>query len=425
MEMVHNMDIRDSFLYLCEKKWQKSRLGLERMEELLSRLGNPQKKLKLVHVAGTNGKGSTSAMIASILQEAGYRVGLYTSPYLKCFNERIQVNREPISDLSICRIVEKIRPEIDAMDDHPTEFEMITTIGFMYFLEQQCDIVVLEVGMGGEYDATNIIDCPETAVITNIGLDHTRELGHTISEIAWTKSGIIKQNCDVVCYEQTEEALARINERCRQTNSRIACADFSELKEISHSLKGQMFDYKDIRGIELSLLGKNQLRNAAVAIEAVRVMSIKQWKVSDSDILNGLKNTVWAGRFEVIQQNPLVIVDGGHNPQCIEALKLNICDYLEGKRLIFLVGVLSDKDYNTMFKDIAEYADALVTVTPDNPRALPANELTEILRVYKEPVYTADTIPEGLEMAKKLAGTDGVVCAFGSLYMIGSLYGCI
>ena len=268
------MNIDETLSYIHAVCWRSSIPGLERIRALLALMGDPQKGLEFIHVTGTNGKGSTCAMMASILQAAGYRTGLYTSPFLIRFNERMQVDGQQITDDELCEITAQVRPLADSLDPHPTEFEMVTAIAFAYFARHNCDIVVCEVGMGGEFDATNVIPAPEAAVFCNIGLDHTQYLGDTIEKIAATKAGIIKPGCDAVLYRQTASAEEIIRQRCERLGVPLHLADFDGIRLESAGLEGQVFDWEELTGLRLPLLGRHQLCNAAVALTAIRARPV-------------------------------------------------------------------------------------------------------------------------------------------------------
>ena len=413
------MNYEEALKYIHGIVWRGSRLGLERTYELLERLGNPQKQLKFVHVAGTNGKGSTSAMIASVLQNAGCRVGLYTSPYIYCFNERMQVNGERISDDELAELTAWLRPEADAMEDPPTEFELITVLAFEFFRRHHCDIVVLEVGMGGALDSTNVIDTPEAAVITSISLDHTRELGETISAIASTKAGIMKPHGDVVVYGQNAEADTVIAVEAIKKDCHLYLPKYDTLKPLSQDLTGQTFSYGRYPNLRIPLLGTYQLNNAALAITTLELLQKKGWHISEKNIRNGLAETKWPGRFELLVKKPAVLVDGSHNPQGIRATAESLRQYFPQGGIVFLVGVLADKDVNNMVDQILPLAGEIITTEPANPRALPSGELAAIIRrLTTLPVVDGGGIRESCLLAAKLAGPDGVICALGSLYMI-------
>ncbi len=267
------MNMDEALKYIHDVSWLGTIPGLERELELLDRIGNPHRGMKYIHVAGTNGKGSTAAMLASILRKAGYRTGLYTSPYIIRFNERIQVDGEQIPDADVCELTEYIQPHAEAMADHPSEFEIVTAIGFEYFKRQKCDIVVLEVGMGGEWDATNVIEDNEAAVIVNIGLDHTEVLGDTIEKIALTKSGVVKKGCPCVIYRQEKSVEDVFRQVCAKMDAPFFPADFDSLRPTYSGLDGQRFDWGDMVDIHLPLLGDHQLKNAANVLSAVKVIS--------------------------------------------------------------------------------------------------------------------------------------------------------
>ena len=384
-------------------------------------MGHPERSLKFVHVTGTNGKGSTCAMVASVLRQAGYRTGLYTSPYITRFNERIQINGEMIPDEELCAITAEIKPLADSTFEQPTEFEMVTAIAFAWFARRQCDIVVCEVGMGGEFDATNVIGPPEAAVLCSVGLDHTEVLGDTLEKIAATKSGIIKPGCDAVLYRSTPGVEAVVEQRCREVGAALHKVDFTRLHLHSRSLEGQIFDFGGLKALRLPLLGEHQLHNAAVALTTLAVLQKRGWRISESDIRQGLERVVWPGRFQIIGKEPLFLIDGGHNPQCIQALAQNITDYLPGRPLTVLTGVLRDKDYHCMYRSVAEHAAEFIAVTPDNPRALTAQELAGYLASFGKPVSACESVAEGVRLAISHAGKGGTVLCYGSLYLLGDV----
>ena len=415
------MNAQEAIAYIHSFFWKGSIPGLSRTQELLRRMGNPENKLKFVHIAGTNGKGSTAAMTASILQKAGYRVGLYTSPYIYRFNERIQVNGVQIADEDVASVTEYVKQFAEAMDEKPTEFELVTAIGFEYFARQNCDIVVLEVGMGGALDSTNVIDTPEVAVITNIGLDHTDYLGDTLEKIAENKAGIIKNGGHAVIYRGTAGVEAVFETVCAARNVTLKKADFDGLVLKSHSLEGQIFDCGDRKDLFLPLLGDHQLHNASVVLSVADTLIEKGWNISEQNIRDGIRDVSWPGRFDIVGRNPLFIIDGGHNPQCIDALVTNIRDYLAGRRIIALTGVLADKDYGEMYRPMMPYIQEFVCITPPNPRKLDAAQLAEHLRRVGAAATACETIPGGVQTAIEKAGKDGVVLCFGSLYTIGDI----
>lgn len=415
------MNAEQAIAYIHSVCWKGSIPGLGRTQELLEKMGNPEKKLKFVHIAGTNGKGSTAAMTASILSKAGYRTGLYTSPYIYRFHERIQVDGVEISDEDLTEITEYVKPLADSMAQSPTEFELVCCIAFEYFYRKKCDIVVLEVGMGGAWDATNVIEVPEVAVITNIGLDHTEYLGDTVEKIAETKSGIFKPHGHAVVYRSTPSVEAVYERVCAERDVSLRKADFDGLVLKAHTLEGQVFDCGSRKNLVLPLLGDHQLHNASVVLSIADTLIGEGWKISEQNIYDGIRDVRWPGRFDIVCRKPLFIIDGGHNPQCIEALVKNIRDYLAGKKVIALTGVLADKDYADMYKPVMPLVDRFVCITPPNPRKLEAEQLARYLQQAGAQAQAGESILDGVKKAMELAGEDGVVLCFGSLYSIGGI----
>ena len=417
------MDYKEALAYINGVEFFGSKPGLTRIRELLERLGDPQKKLRFIHIAGTNGKGSCAAMTASILKAAGYKTGLYTSPYLYRFNERMQINGRQIEDDALAEIVSRVRPAAEAMADHPTEFELMTAAALLWYAQETCDVVVLEVGLGGRFDATNIIDAPEAAVIMNIGLDHTAVLGDTLEQIAFEKAGIIKPGTDAVLFEQGEEATGVVRRRCEELGVPLHIADFSQLVSEFDSLYGQSFTYRGLP-YALPLLGAHQLKNAAVVLELVEVLRKKGWKLEQGDVEHGLYAVSWPGRFELLSDEPYFVVDGGHNPQCAETVRDNLLHYFPDRRRILLLGVLRDKDYPGLTATLDAAADEYVCITPASARALPAEELAEHLKRYGKPVTVCGSIRDGVTEALERSDEDSVVCAVGSLYSVGEIRAC-
>ena len=416
------MTAEEAVSYIHSITWMGSKPGLTRTFALLKAMGDPQKDLKFVHIAGTNGKGSTAAMTASVLQQAGYRVGLFTSPGITRFNERIQINGQQIPDEELAAVTAWVKPLAAAQEDHPTEFELVTCIGLEYFKRQGCDIVVMEVGMGGALDSTNVIPVPEVAVITNIGLDHTDFLGSTLTEIAETKAGIIKDGGNAVLYPGDPQVVQVIENVCRKRNVSLKKADFQGLKLLNHSLEGQCFDCGCRKALQLPLLGEHQLHNAAVVLQIIDTLKEKGWSISEEQLRQGLAQVRWPGRFDIVKRDPLFIIDGGHNPQCIDALAKNIRDYLPGRRIIALSGVLADKDYAQMYQPVLPLVEEFVCITPPSPRKLEAAELARHLTRAGSKATACRSIDEGVRTAIEKAGTDGVVLCFGSLYSIGQIH---
>ena len=418
------MDYQEALAYLNNVEFFGSKPGLERVGALLEALGSPQKGMKFVHIAGTNGKGSCAAMAASILKAAGYKTGLYTSPYLYRFNERMQINGKQIPDDVLAEIVTRLKPAAEAMEDHPTVFELMTAAALLWYREEACDIVVLEVGLGGRFDATNIIDAPEAAVIMNIGLDHTEILGDTLEQIAFEKAGIIKKGTDAVLYQQGEGVTDVVRRRCAELGVALHIADFSQIQLEFDSIYGQSFTYKG-NPYALPLLGAHQLRNAATVLELVEVLRARGWRLEQSDVEHGLYAVHWPGRFELLSEEPLFVVDGGHNPQCAQTVRDNLLHYFPTERRILLLGVLADKDYPALTAILDEAADEYICITPLSPkRALPAKELADFLNRYNKPVAVCDTIRDGVSLALDRSDDKSVVCAVGSLYSVGEIRAC-
>lgn len=418
------MTYEEALSYIHSICWKGSKLGLDRTRELLGKLDDPQKELKFIHIAGTNGKGSTAAMLSSILEEAGYRVGLYTSPFINRFNERMQVNHQPIPDEELAALTEYVRPHADAMADSPTEFELITALAMVWFARQKCDIVVLEVGMGGELDSTNIIDVPEAAVIAAMGMDHVKELGPTMADIARAKAGIIKEGGRVVSYGGNSEADEVIAAVCRARNASLCQPDFSAIVPGDFSLEGQTFSYKGWCGLRIPLVGAYQMNNAAVVLETVEVLRQRGWSVSDEAVRQGLADTRWPARFEVLRRDPVFIVDGGHNPHGIRATAESLRRLFPGRKITFVTGVMADKDVEHILGLIVPLADQFFTVRPDNPRAMDAGELARRIEAMGAKATPCASVRDGVDRAIQAEGPHGVACALGSLYMSGEVRSC-
>ena len=418
------MDYKEALEYINGVSWQSTRPGLERVAGLLEKLGNPQNELRFVHVAGTNGKGSICAMISSVLKSAGYKTGLFTSPYLSRFTERMKINGREIDEAQVASIVEEIKPLADSMEDHPTEFEMMTAAALLWFSRENCDVVVMEVGLGGRLDATNVIPRPECTVIANIGLDHTAILGDTLEQIAFEKAGIIKENSAVVLYQQSGEVMNVIRDVCELKNAELTVPDFDDIIPEFDSLEGQVFSYRG-DAYAIPLLGEHQLYNAVCAVEAVNILRKAGFEIEQSALEAGLYAVTWPARFELVHEDPYFVVDGGHNPQCAYALAESIKKYFPQGRRVLLMGMLKDKDYTRVVDILAPLFDEFVTVTPGISRALPAVELAEVLKKYGRPVTVCGSIPEGVQTAVDIARElDAMVCSAGSLYICGEIREC-
>lgn len=400
--------------------------GLDSIRELCSRLDNPQRQLKFIHIAGTNGKGSVSAYIATTLQCAGYRVGRYISPVIFEYRERIQVNDHMITRKALCQGIERIKGVCDEMVSeglaHPTSFEIETALGFLYFLEKRCDIVVLETGMGGLLDATNIVENTITAVFTSISMDHMKFLGNTLEEITVEKAGVMKTGCAVVSASQTSEVLAVLNRRAEELGCPFIVSDTGKLKKVCFGLECQRFDYGIRKKLEITLAGRYQVENAALAVEVLDVLGERGFPVTEEQLRCGLRKTQWPGRFTVIKKHPIFIVDGAHNEDAAKRLAESVTFYFTNRKIIYIMGILRDKEYDKIIALTHEYADHIITVTsPGNPRAIPAYELAREIATIHPKVTAVDSLEEAVEMGHLLAGSEGVIIAFGSLSYLGRL----
>lgn len=423
------MTIEQSIAFYEQQAKFGVKLGLDTVRDLLHRLGDPQKNMPYLHIAGTNGKGSTAAFLSTILIEAGYHVGLYTSPALERFNERIQVNNVPISDDAIIRNTARVQQAVEEMKKDganlPSQFELETALAFLCFQEAEVDMVVLEVGMGGRLDATNIIEKPWVSLICSISLDHTKYLGNTLSAIAGEKAGIIKSGCPVVLYSQEKEVEETVEAVAERRNAPICKPDFSSIRVQSTSLNGQRFTWTDAEGktwpISLSMMGDYQMPNAIMALSAITLLR-KNGKIAldDDVILRGLQKTAWKGRFEKVLDSPLTILDGAHNPGGARLFAQSVKDFLGDRQLVMVLGILADKEIDKMLDLFLPLAKHVVTLTPDNPRAMPASELAEEIRQRGREATPCESLEEAWSAAKNYCTTQNSAVVFvGSLYMIG------
>lgn len=417
------MTYEEAISYIHSIDWRGSRPGLSRVTELLEKLGDPQDSLKFIHVGGTNGKGSFCAMLSSILKETGLKTGLFTSPYIENFNERMMINGESIPDSELAELTYRVSEIADKMEDPPTEFELICAVAMLYFKNNACDIVVLEVGLGGRLDATNIIKNPVLSVITGIALDHTAILGDTISQITAEKAGIIKEGRPVLlgCASakmDREEIKNVISLHTDSHNSPLYTTDISSLKLKSSSLDGSIFDYKAHKDVKIPLLGLYQPQNAANVLEAIDVLRELGYVISDEAIAAGLEKTLWKARFEKLSDKPLVFFDGAHNPQGVHESVRSIKHYLADQKVIIITGVMADKSYSEMVGAIADVASSVFTLKPDNPRALDPAALAEIYNGLGANACACDNVSEAVNEAFSLALSSGApIVALGSLYM--------
>lgn len=391
----------------------------------MGRLGNPQDKLKIIHVAGTNGKGSVIAYLYTVLREAGYRVGRYISPALYSYRERMEVSGEAVSreDFAIClsRTAQAISQMTEEGLPHPTPFEIETAVAFLFFEMKKCELVLLEVGMGGSLDATNIIKTPVLSVLASISIDHIGFLGNTLGEIAKTKAGIIKKGCPMITIHQKAEAENAIKDVCGICGVPFREADGNQALVIEESPEGQSFRYEG-EEYRISLGGVYQKENAVLAIETLKMLSEIGFPTIEEQRKEGLFRTRWNGRFTVLSREPLFIVDGAHNPAAAEKMASSIRHYFDGKKIYFIIGMFRDKDYREVLSKTCPYAEKIFTIeAPDNPRALPAEELALAAREFHRDVQAMKSVEEAVETAYSLAGEEDVILAFGSLSFIGVL----
>lgn len=491
------MDWNEAIALLHGANWKHTKIGLERMRDFMHALGDPQEKLRYVHIAGTNGKGSACVMTQSILTAAGFRTGLYISPHLDQFNERLSIDGQMISDADLRRLAARVRAAAETLGEEPTDFEMITAMAFCWFEEQRCDLVVLEVGMGGRLDATNIISAPEVCAIMHIGLDHTEFLGDTVEKVAAEKAGILKPGADCVLYHQLPGVMEVVQKRFADVNPDAAAhadsamaaagsafsadtadsfctsgaaADRSTGRSIgltdgdgrntahlvttdpaaftarTRTIDGQVFDYRKRRNLRIQLLGNYQMENAMAVLDIIDCLQHRGWGISEDAIQQGtsaaqppegehkpgisedairagLARASWPGRFELLSRAPLLIVDGAHNPNGVEALVDTIRAYFPGQKINFVIGVMKDKDYHTMLRLIAPYVARFITELPDAHRALRPEELKSEIRTYFDgPVETADSVTAAVKRAMEIAeGSDAITICFGSLYQVAEI----
>lgn len=465
MKKEDNMDWNDAIALLHGANWKHTKIGLERMRDFMHALGDPQEKLRYVHIAGTNGKGSACVMTQSILTAAGFRTGLYISPHLDQFNERLSIDGQMISDADLRRLAARVRAAAETLGEEPTDFEMITAMAFCWFEEQHCALVVLEVGMGGRLDATNVISHPEVCAIMHIGLDHTEFLGDTVEQVAAEKAGILKPGADCVLYHQLPGVMDVVHQRFADVNpdaagttdaaasalsadtvdsccasgaaattdgafdmahsnhagastksaaARLVITDLTAFTARARTIDEQVFDYRARRHLRIQLLGNYQMENAMAVLDIIDCLLRRGWGITENAIRAGLAQATWPGRFEVLSRDPLLIVDGAHNPNGVEALVDTIRAYFPDQKINFVMGVMKDKDYHTMLRLIAPYAARFITELPDAHRALRPEQLKSEIRAYFDgPVETADSVTAAVERAMEIAGDSRVTCCTG------------
>lgn len=407
-----------------------SKLSLDRIKRLTELMGNPQNSYKVIHVAGTNGKGSTCSLIHEVLMEAGYKTGLFISPYLEEFTERIQINKQEIDKDSLSRITLLVKDKISIMlsegYDHPTEFELVTAIGFKYFQEQNIDFLVLEVGLGGRFDATNVVENPLLSVITSISYDHMDYLGDTLEKIAFEKAGIIKEGSPVVIYPQADNIKNVIKEVAKVKNAPVYEADINNIRKISSHISGQEFKYLkddvfDLPQMKIKLLGNHQLANSLTALLALEIVKKEGYKISEENIIKGFSSCSFPGRFELINKNPHIILDGGHNIDGIKYFTSTIKEYFKDNKIILFFATLKDKNPEVELELLKPLIKEIYTMTPFSPRAMKASDLAVLVKKQANIQATPLDNYQDIIPVIKNAGKDDILAFAGSLYMIGSV----
>jgi dihydrofolate synthase/folylpolyglutamate synthase len=405
-----------------------SKLGLENISDLLNRLGNPQDMLKFIHVAGTNGKGSTCVMLSYVLKEAGYNTGLFISPFLENFNERIQIDNIPITDEDLALSVTIVKCAIDTMleegRNHPTEFEVVTATAMVYYHRKDVDIVILEVGMGGRLDATNVIKTPEVVVITSISNDHSEYLGDTLEKIAFEKASIIKANSDVVIYPQKESVYEVIKNYANEKSAIIYPVDIKDITIVTFGPLGQKLSYNNkstntgVKDFNLNLIGSHQSTNCLTALKTIEVLIDKGYVIKTNHIVEALSKVTFNGRMEVLSQIPFILIDGAHNSDGLERLAENLATYFKNFNVRLFFGMLADKEVSSSLQVLLSQCSDVVTLTPDNPRAKSAKDTAEMIKEISDiEVAACDDIAQSLDYIK--TGSNDINLFCGSLYLIG------
>ena len=416
----------EAMQFIEESNLRGSVLGLDGVRTLAERVGNPQDSLRFIHIAGTNGKGSTLAYISTVLHQSGYKVGRYLSPTIFEYRERFQINEKKISQKDFCGYIEIMKNVIEDMQKEgisaPTVFEIETVLSFLYFKDKGCDLVVLETGLGGDQDATNIIKTTLIAVFTSISMDHMNELGDTITKIAEKKAGIIKQGCTVVTVPQDPEVIKILRNKSQEEQCSFVIADSSQVTNLKYGLEKQKFSYHKTKNLEIMLSGMFQIGNAVLAVETLQQLTLLGHPIKENHLRKGMLETKWQGRFSIISKKPYFIVDGAHNADAAQKLAETIRFYFTNKRIIYIMGILKDKEYEKIVQETYFFATHIITVTPPhNARGLAAYELALTVKKYHNSVTVADSLEEAVEMAYLLADKDTVVIAFGSLSYLGEL----
>ncbi len=425
------MNYDEALKYISDTYKFGSKLGLENIKKLTELLGNPQDKYKIIHIAGTNGKGSTSNMIHDVLMASDYKVGLFISPYLQEFTERIRINKEHIDKASLGRITALVKEKVDIMlkegYNHPTEFEIVTAIGFKYFEEQNIDFLVLEVGLGGRFDATNAVSKSLISVITSISYDHTEYLGDTLEKIAFEKAGIIKENSDVVVYPQEKNIVDVICEQAKLKNSKVHLTNKDNISLVRADIDEQILNYSDksvfnLDDFKINLLGEHQIYNCLTVLKVLEILKEKGFNITESSIKKGLSSCKFAGRFEIIHKNPVIILDGGHNINGIEYFSKAVRKYFGDKKIILFYGMLKDKHPEMLIDYLTDISKEIYTLTPNNPRAIASDDLAKLIndKNSSTKAKALNNYEEILPIIKN-ADKDEIIACVGSLYLIGDV----
>ncbi|WP_308577080.1 folylpolyglutamate synthase/dihydrofolate synthase family protein [uncultured Parvimonas sp.] len=416
------MDYETAMIKLRGEVCSGIKLGLQNIKTLMEKLGNPQDKLKIIHIAGTNGKGSCTSFVNSALVSQGYKVGMFTSPSIYNFEERIRINNKNISEDKLIDLMNEVREVAETMEVFPADFELVTAIAFLYFYREKCDFAIMEVGLGGRLDATNVVQNPLITLITSISLDHQQFLGNTIPEIALEKAGIIKENVPLVLYSQSKEAMDSIIGVANSKNSKVILNDLEKIELLENTKNGQIINYKDFKNLKINLLGSHQINNATISLELLEQLRKMGFEISNESIYNGFSSVTWPCRFELVSKNPDFILDGAHNIDGIDKFISNMNFYYKDNKKIGIFGVLADKDYNEMLAKIVPCFDVFLTVRPDSDRAMESKELKErIEKLTEKKVYSFENYQDAINKAIEISKEDDVISAFGSLYFVGEV----
>ena len=416
------MNYDESLVWLDETAKTVTKPGLSRIFELLELIGNPQDKLKFVHIAGTNGKGSVSACIAQVLYEAGYNTGLYTSPHLMRINERLKVNDAEIEDEEFAGLITKVRAAVCNMREEPNQFDVLTAAAFEFFYNKGCDIVVLETGLGGRLDSTNIIKSPEVAVITKVDMDHIKELGNTIEKIAAEKAGIIKPNTEIIVDGRNTAVMQIFKAACIKNNCRLNVSEPDKIKNLNTGLNYSSFSYKELSDIKLRLLGLYQPGNAVLAVEVLKLLIKKGFRISNDNIKNGLFNVKWQARFELLSRHPCFIIDGSYNPAVIRETLKSLNAYFPNKKVRFILGILSDKNIAEIIGDIKNFACEIAVIAPPSTKACETSGMLEMIKAVSDvKAEEFENIAEAVKYILDSAVKEDIICATGSLYSVAEI----